>query len=228
MNNESKIIVAFDDQTENEIKRLSYGLKDLVYGYKVNSALIAQGPALLDRLARYGNKVMADLKLFDIPNTMKNYITHLLSRDVDIITVHMSANFDANAWGLDASKNLAGVTVLTSFNDNQCQETYKMDILTRIEEFANLAVQFKYGYLVCSGEDLENRCLVEMVKKANIKIICPGIRLEDDEPDDQIRTKTPKEAIDLGADFVILGRCLLKYSENLYKLSEIITSINSL
>jgi len=197
---ESKIILPLDGMTISETTNIASQTKGKVWGFKVNDLLIDHGLEIVRGLKTFG-KVMADPKLYDIPNTMTNSIKKLTNAGADIITVHMEPKYKPPSEYL---QKIAGVTILTTMDDNRCEDVYEAPAVEIIEYFKEDAVDLGYGYLVCSGGDLKdlhfNGCY--------IKKICPGIRpkwaiVKDD---DQKRITTPKQAIELGADLLVIGR----------------------
>ena len=197
----SKIIVALDRMSMAKALELADQAKGLVWGFKVNDLLLHYGAEIVYKLKAFGN-VMADPKLYDIPNTIKNSVSVLKTAGADIITVHASANYTPQ----ENEKNfLAGITVLTSFDEGGFAEVYNTHLGDAIFDFSILLDERGYGYRVCSAQDLKWADIFET------KTICPGIRpgWYQDEKDDQHRKMTPKEAVDAGADLLVMGRPLV-------------------
>ena len=194
----------------------SLGRKDLIWGFKVNDSLIEYGVSIVKDLKAVGFKVFADPKLKDIPNTMNNSLNRLIEAGADIITVHCASIYKPKDI-IQASK-IAGVTILTSMTEEQCYSIYDTNIDIMVNYFHDLAVSFKYEYLVCSAQDLEY-----IASESKIKKICPGIRLADGSQDDQVRIMTPGKAIKAGADLLVVGRPIL----NAKNKAEVIQRINT-
>ena len=192
----NKIIVALDGISEKEALRIARLLKGLVWGFKVND-LLFESLGVIVKLKKFGN-VFADAKLYDIPNTVTNSVRKLSTTGADMITVHASGGVEM----MKAAKRSAGkskilaVTVLTSFQGNQKKMVLK---LVRDAEKAGL------DGIVCSGLELKYLAKFSLLK------VVPGIRPKDyNKKDDQKRTVTPKEAIKLGADYLVIGRPITK------------------
>lgn len=176
--------------------------KELLWGIKLNTLLLHDGVHLVNLLKQNGLRVFADAKLYDIPQTVTHSLNLLDAGGSDIITVHCSAKYKPD--NVDASK-IAGVTVLTSLNEDDCKNIYNSELNDVILHLATYADIFEYGYIVCSPQDLE------LLKELKIKKICPGVR-----PDwyklkhDQQRVMTPQEAINKGVDLIVIGRPITK------------------
>lgn len=222
MNDTSRIIVAFDDPTESDFKKISYGLQNIVYGYSVNHNILYYGISMIDRLTRYENKALLDFKLHDDPNIISSVLNKFLNH-ANIISIHMSSLFNPNNKLI--SDRLVAITTIPSFDDENCVDIYGNDKDDASFELFEYAVEYKYGYVLCSGKDIENYELVKAAKNNNIKIICDDIRI--DSPKHKYN-KTPKEAISLGADFIILRNDFMKMIDSPRKVSDVIMDINSI
>lgn len=176
--------------------------KDLIWGVKLNTLLLHDGVHLVNLLKQNGFRIFADPKLYDIPQTMTHSINLLDAAGADIITVHCSAMYKSNE--VDMSK-IAGVTLLSSFNEDKCKYIYNNETEALLLHLSNTAAINDYGYIVCSPEDL-NKLISIPTKK-----ICPGIRPEwYSKKHDQKRVATPQEAIDNGAHLIVIGRPITK------------------
>lgn len=190
----NKIIVALDGISEKKAIEIAKRLKGLVWGFKVND-LLFESPGIIKRLKRFG-KVFADAKLHDIPSTVANSVSRLSRAGADLITVHASGGIEM----MKAAKKNAGrskiiaVTVLTSLKDTN--------------NFARLIKDIKAAGvdgIVCSAHELK------LLKKEKSLKIVPGIRPSWHKiKDDQSRVATPLEAVNLGADLLVIGRPITK------------------
>ena len=193
---ENKIIVALDGISEMEALRIAKLLKGQVWGFKVND-LLFEGPGIIKKLKKFGN-VFADAKLYDIPNTVANSVKRLALAGADMVTVHASGGIEMMRVAKENAghSKILAVTVLTSFRGSQNKIVLK---LAREAEKAGL------DGIVCSGHELK------YVSKISLLKVVPGIRPKDyNKKDDQKRTVTPKEAIKLGADYLVIGRPITK------------------
>ena len=171
-----------------------------------------------------GFDIFLDLKLHDIPNTVKKSIEGLISQPIKMLTVHTSGGKEMLIAAMEAvlgtDIKVFGVTALTSLNNDDTKVIFKRNISDQVDTMLDLAESAGIDGVVCSPHELE---LVN--KRKSLLSITPGIRLQDSN-DDQKRVMTPKEAINLGADFLVIGRPITE-AENIGEaLNEIFQSIS--
>lgn len=198
-----RIILSLDNLTPVKACSIIEETKHLVWGYKfkITDLLFVYGIAILQVVKDSGRSIMVDPKLFDTPDAMKVAVVKLLDVGVDIVTVHMSALYLDNP---EVVKHLAGVTILTTVTAEECEIMYHVSIRDTITYLADMAVQFKYGYVVCSADELD------LMPLHKITTIVPGIRPAwYQREDDQKRVSTPHAAIEAGADLLVMGRPIL-------------------
>jgi len=192
-----KIIVALDNMTYASMMKLAGLLKDKVWGFKVNDALLHYGARIIYDLKDVSrSNVMADPKLFDIPNTVKNSIRVLNSYGVDIVTVHALAGADVLKAAKDAAQDktkIFAITVLTSDND----ENRDYEVRKR----CYIAQSAKVDGIVCAASDLEK------IKDIDLLKIVPGIRPSGSvKGEDQVHTSSIIPPL---ADYVVVGRAIV-------------------
>lgn len=162
--------------------------------------------SIIRELKEYGN-VMADPKIYEIPDDMEHGVRRILDAGADIVTVHCSPLWEPP---MDLTDRVVGVTVLTSFDNQKCREVYGTTPSLKVSWFMKKLVPFGYQYFVCSAADLRSAAVNGLVKAGKIKPICPSIRLSDQiiEGDDQAlsRKVTPAQAIACGAELIVVGR----------------------
>lgn len=172
----------------------------------------AEGPEIVREIKRRGHKIFLDLKLHDIPNTVKKAMSVLSSLDVDITNLHAAGTcpmMEAALSGLtrpDGSRPLLiAVTQLTSTD----QETMERDLLIRepidevVMHYARNAKSAGLDGVVCSPLEAEK---VHSVCGADFLTITPGVRFADGDIGDQKRVMTPAEARRIGSDYIVVGR----------------------
>lgn len=195
---------AFLDKFENETRKpfLKIGM-ELYY---------AAGNEIVKELKRRGHKIFLDLKLHDIPNTVKKAMKVLSALDVDMVNVHAAGTKEMMAAGLegltrpDGSRPmLIAVTQLTSTSQQAMNEQLGIsgDINDTIAHYARNAKEAGLDGVVCSP--LEAALVKEACGK-EFKVITPGIRFADSAADDQVRITTPAKAREIGSDFIVVGR----------------------
>ena len=202
-----RIIFPLDVPTKNEALKYVKLLKDSVGVFKVGLELfVAEGPAIVKTIKAEapGCKIFLDLKLHDIPETIRRAMKSAATLGSDFVTVHcdnralLSATQEAAASGCV----VLGVTVLTSLSKKDLKGQDPEDLVL---ERATLAKEAGLGGVVCSGLE------VKRVKEKfgnDLVAVTPGIRLKDNtvKADDQKRVVTPYDAIRDGADYIVVGR----------------------
>lgn len=208
----AKLIVALDYAEEREALNFISQLDPRQCAVKVGLEMFSFfGPDFVSRLIAQQFKVFLDLKFHDIPNTVSRACKACADLGVWMLNVHASggrAMMDAarNAlepYGKD-KPNLIAVTVLTSMSQAQLEETgVHHDLTKQVTSLAGLALSSALDGVVCSA--LETKFIKESCGSSFIAVT-PGIRLPDSQPDDQSRIVTPAEAVQLGSDYLVVGR----------------------
>lgn len=170
------------------------------------------GPTIVSELKKRGFKIFLDLKLHDIPNTVKKAMKVLSALDVDMVNVHASGTIEmmkAAKEGLIredcTSPLLIAVTQLTSTSQKAMTEQLLIDnpIDQTIAHYAHNAMEAGLDGVVCSPLEVSK---VKETCGENFLTITPGIRFADSAKDDQVRVTDPAMARELGSDFIVVGR----------------------
>ncbi len=173
--------------------------------------------------AKKGFDIFLDLKLHDIPNTVKKSIEGLISLPISMLTIHSSGGKDMMLAAMEAVTNsqtkVFGVTALTSLSNEDALNIFKRTSSDQVTAMLDLAESAGIDGVVCSPHELK---LVNA--RQSLLSITPGIRLQNSN-DDQKRVMTPKEAIDLGSDFLVIGRPITSSPDIRKSLNEIYKSI---
>jgi orotidine-5'-phosphate decarboxylase len=202
-----KIIVALDVATSKEALRLASLLADDVGLFKIGLQIYtAEGPALIRPISFLGPKVFLDLKLHDIPNTV--------AKAVKMLTIHLSGGSEMIRAAVSARSDsllLLGVTVLTSSTNETLAEIGVAEkTRDQVLRLARLGVANGIDGLVASPHEAR---MLRAEFGDKIKIVTPGIRPAGSDPGDQKRFATPREAIDAGADYLVIGRPITSASD---------------
>jgi len=219
------IIVAVDETNLKKAHELIDSLDPKKCMLKIGSVSFNSiGKEIIYYAADHGLKIFLDLKLHDIPNTVKKSIQGLASLPIEMLTIHTSGGKDMMMAAMEAVSGTGikvfGVTVLTSLNDKDTAAIFKRTSSEQVEAMLDEAESAGIDGVVCSPYELE---LVS--KRESLLSITPGIRLKNSN-DDQKRVMTPKEAINLGADFLVIGRPITE-AENIGEaLDEIFQNIS--
>lgn len=219
----NRIIFAMKIMNENEALSIAEKLSGKVWGFKLNSMLFGN-LSLIKKLKQFGN-VMADAKVYEIPEDMENSVRVLVDAGADIVTVHCSPLWKAPDYLVD---KVVGVTILTSFDDEKCSSVYGRTVNEQIYWMVEQVFNLNYKMIVCSALDLRSLELRKLIRKTGIKPICPSIRLSDQiiHGDDQVRKATPSEAINFGAELIVVGRPILQASDPISVVDKINMEIN--
>lgn len=169
---------------------------------------LRHGVSGIQQLRHVGEfELFLDLKLYDIPNTVKGAVESVASLSPKFLTVHASGGSKMIKAAADALPNgsITAVTVLTSFSEDEFAAMGQREsIEVTTKSWAGNALAAGATSLVCSPFEVAS--LRGISKLANL--ITPGVRVAGDDLGDQVRVMTPKQALDLGADFVVIGRSI--------------------
>ena len=218
------IIVAIDENNFKKASELINKLDPKKCMVKIGSvAFNSIGHEIIYFAADHGFKIFLDLKLHDIPNTVKKSIQGLASLPIKMLTIHTSGGKDMMMAAMEAASGsqikVFGVTALTSLSDDEIDEIFQRTSSEQVNAMLDLAESAGIDGIVCSPHELE---LVK--KRGTLLSITPGIRLQDSN-DDQKRVMTPKEAINLGADYLVIGRPITQSDDMLGTLEGIFNKI---
>jgi orotidine-5'-phosphate decarboxylase len=203
-----RLIVALDVSDAQSARELVSRIGDAAGLYKVGLQLFtAEGPNVVRELVSSGRKVFLDLKLHDIPNTVGHAVKSAVDLGASMLTVHSSAGSDVLRAAVDAAAGrllILGVTVLTSFDDDDLRETgVPSEVAKQVVHLARLAQATGCAGVVTSPRET---ALVRKVLRPELAIVNPGIRPQGSGKDDQERVATPAEAILAGASHIVVGR----------------------
>ena len=224
--NSKKVIVAIDSDNLKKIKKLVNILKSEAYAFKIGYEFFFNfGIDGYNQVKKICPNIFLDLKLHDIPNTVEKGVKAIGKLKPLLTTVHISGGNEMMRASIKNKKytKILGVSVLTSLDENMTKLYYNEKKIEKlVKKFVNQAKKNQLDGVVCSP--LEIKYIRKKVGKKFL-IITPGIRIKN-EHDDQKRVMTPKEAIDLGADYLVIGRPIIKASNPLKILKTINNSIN--
>jgi orotidine-5'-phosphate decarboxylase len=212
MDPRERILVALDTTDVDRAKALALTLKGHVGGIKIGKEFFtAHGPQGVREVAGDGQPLFLDLKFHDIPNTVAGAIRSALRLKPLILNVHaaggvamMKAAAEAAAEAGTERPLLIAVTVLTSLGDDDMADIgVGSSAAEQVARLAKLAQASGLDGVVCSPREIE---LVRQACGADFKTVVPGIRPEWAAAGDQKRIMTPRQAVDAGADYLVIGR----------------------
>ncbi len=202
-----RLILALDLPEADEARALVDRLGDRVRFYKIGLQLFLSGGyfELADWLRERDKRVFADLKLFDVPQTVAAAVEQLRSRDLDFLTVHGNDAILRAACEAAAGRvGILAVTALTSLDRADMEDLgFQTDIPSLVVSRARRAAEIGCAGVISSGHEARR------IRAAapDLLIVVPGIRPRDrDRADDQKRTVDVEEAFEAGADYIVIGR----------------------
>jgi orotidine-5'-phosphate decarboxylase len=219
------IIVAIDETQSSSFKQTVDSLDSSLCMIKVGSVSFnAIGHEALTYVASKGFEIFLDLKLHDIPNTVKKSIEGLISLPIGMMTIHTSGGLEmmkaAKKAVSDTNIKIFGVTALTSLSDEDTTTIFQRTASNQVKAMLDLAQEAQIDGVVCSPRELDL-----VVDRKSLLSITPGIRLSESK-DDQSRVMTPKDAISKGADYIVIGRPITNAPNISEALQEIHNSIS--
>jgi orotidine-5'-phosphate decarboxylase len=223
-----KIIVALDVPAKKEALELIEKLRDQISFFKIGLQLYtAEGPEIVRAVSSTGSKVWLDLKLHDIPNTAARAVESANLLGVQMLTIHLSGGSEMVRAARSARANnmlLLGVTVLTSATEETLREIGIQDkVDDQVLRLAKLGVEAGIDGVVASPREIKT---LRRGFGNKIKIVVPGIRPSWSEPGDQRRTTTPREALEAGADYLVIGRPITDHRNPSEAVAKILDEIN--
>ena len=218
------IIVALDEHEQAKFDKVLNQLNPDLCLVKIGSVSFnSLGREAIEKAADKGFDIFLDLKLHDIPNTVKKSIQGLTDLPIKMMTVHISGGLKMLQASIEAVKDtnikIFGVTALTSLTDTDTKNIYRRIVKEQVKSMIKLAIESNIHGVVCSPQELS------LIKNSSdLLTITPGIRINN-LGDDQARTMTPKQAIDKGSDFLVIGRPITSSINIKHSLQEIYDSI---
>lgn len=218
MNPKDRIVLALDVDTHAEAIALVKELTPYVGVFKIGMQLYNSiGPSIVNEINDLGGKVFVDLKFHDIPNTVGAAGRVMTRLNSFMFNVHaaggremmskvaVDAKKEADRLGIEPPIILA-VTVLTSISDQQLKDEMYVDSMNVQElavKWAVMAKESGINGVVCSPKEIT---AIRAACGSDFKIVTPGIRPRWSEANDQKRITTPRDALDMGADYMVIGR----------------------
>ncbi len=209
----NRIIVALDTDSPEAALGTVASLSGEVGLFKVGMELFPRGgPELVRRIRAAGAEVFLDLKFHDIPNTVAGAVRSAVSLGVRFATVHASGGKAMLSAAAEAASGSAttilAVTVLTSLDERDLESIgFTGSPADAVERLAGLAVSSGIGGIVCSAREAAS---VRRIAGKDVVLVTPGVRLPENAVGDQKRVVTPSDAVRAGADYIVVGRPIVK------------------
>ena len=222
----NKIILALDTTNLEEAIDITKKVKDKIFTIKLGLEFFnAHGKTGVRKFNEIGiTNLLLDLKLKDVPETVYKAIKALSDIKFGFLTIHgqggksMIGKAKKAANEIKSKPNIMMVTILTALSDSDLKDIGNDNtVVEQVEKLAKVAKEMKIG-VICSGHEAK---IVRKIIGPNLLIFTPGIRMNNDNKDDQKRVCSPIESIKNGSNKIIMGRSLIKgnIEENLNKVS---------
>lgn len=216
------IICAIDTPDLEQAKNLATDIKENIGAAKLGLEFFCRNGANgVREIADLDLPIFLDLKFHDIPNTVEKAIKSISNLNCLMTTIHMLNGRETIKKCVELRQNnthgtpmIMGVTILTSHNDIK-QLGMHREINDQVLFLAEMAAEEGLDGIVCSPHEIE---AIKSRFGDQLKLVCPGIRPEGSNSDDQKRIMTPKQAVNLGANYIVIGRPITA-SENPKKTS---------
>lgn len=221
---QDRFALALDVENDREALGIVAELKDSVGMFKVGLQLFtAYGPDIVRRIIGMGGHVFLDLKYHDIPNTVAKASAEAVKLGVSIFNVHSLGGLDMMKAAAESAKETAekfnlpvptllAVTILTSMDEKNLRKELKItrSLQREVSHLARLAQRAGMHGVVASPQEIKR---LRRAVRGEFVILTPGVRPAWADLDDQKRVMTPGEAIKAGADYIVIGRPVLKASD---------------
>jgi len=220
-----KIIVALDyNNIEDAIKFID-NIDPSLCRIKIGKELFTKyGPKIILELHNKGFEIFLDLKFHDIPTTVYKACISALSLNVWMLNIHLSGGHDMAIAAMNAKKEcqsnskLIGVTVLTSLTDDDCIRIYGCNRSDQLKRLKDIGLDADIDGFVCSPYD------IDILKADNKIFVTPGIRTNAN-TNDHHKVITPKEALKLGSNYLVIGRSITESSNPNKEIERIVNSL---
>ncbi|MBI4022197.1 MAG: orotidine-5'-phosphate decarboxylase [Candidatus Andersenbacteria bacterium] len=233
-----KLCVALDVDDRRRAVELVSTLRDAVGLFKVGSQLFtSEGPDLVREIQAVGGRVFLDLKFHDIPNTVARATEAAAKLGVFMLNVHASGGLAMLRAAVEASRRGAGeaglepplvlgVTVLTSLSEEELKSELNVavPVETQVRHLAYLCQSAGLDGVIASPQELLG---IRAACGRDFLIVTPGIRPVGAERGDQARITTPKEAIRMGADYIVVGRPIIAAADPVQAAIEVVRDMSN-
>lgn len=221
-----RIMVAVDVSTMEEARAIAEAVSGLGVTLKIGNQLgtYAGWQAAIELAKEFNVKVFCDTKFKDIPETVKQSARSITKLGPNFFNIMADTQGEALRGAVEGTRSAAaeigidppillGVSVLTSFTNEDSHRVYGTDSATKVQQFATIAAGAGLDGMVCSAEEAEMLRIDPMTR--DLILVTPGIRPVWASPNDQARITTPAQAIAMGADYLVIGRPITQPPEEI-------------
>jgi len=238
MSARDRIVLALDLDSDRDAIALVDELRGSVGMFKVGHQLFtAYGPDIVRRIVERGGRVFLDLKYHDIPNTVARASAEAVKLGASIFNVHALGGADMMRAAAESARETAArlgvrnpvvlaVTVLTSMDGQSLRRELKItrSLQREVNHLARMAQRAGMHGVVASPQEIT---MLRRAVRGSFVILTPGVRPSWAAKDDQKRTMTPAEAVAAGADYIVVGRPVLKAADRKAAVLQIIQEITT-
>jgi orotidine-5'-phosphate decarboxylase len=231
-----RLVLALDTDSDRDALGIVDELKDAVGLFKVGHQLFtAYGPDIVRRIIGKGGRVFLDLKYHDIPNTVAKASAEAVRLGASIFNVHALGGLDMMKAAAESAKETAdklgvpapmvlAVTVLTSMDERSLRKELKIvrSLQREVSHLARLAQRAGMHGVVASPQEIK---MLRRAVRGEFVILTPGVRPEWAGKDDQKRIMTPAEAVAAGANYIVIGRPVLRAEDRRAAVEKILEEI---
>jgi orotidine-5'-phosphate decarboxylase len=236
MQPKDRILIALDVDSNEKAFAIIDEIRDYVGGFKINSLFNEEGPQIVKEIIEKGGKVFLDLKYHDIPNTVANYASAATKLGVYMFNIHSTGGFEMMKSCVESAEKTAlefnvkkpiilAVTVLTSIDQEALNKELNVNVSVeeQVVHLALLAKQAGCDGVVASAKE------TKLIKKAcgdDFLVVTPGIRPLWASSGDQKRIVTPKQALEDGSDYLVIGRAITDQEDRVKAVKKIINELS--
>ncbi len=194
------IFFALDGKSLSEFEFELKILKDHIYGVKVGLELfVSEGPSVVEKLKKQGWQVFLDLKLHDIPNTIKEATRSVANLGADFLTIHIASTRDAL---IEASNTKGNTLQILGVSSALTSRAMSNSVSEEVNKEFKEAKECGVDGVICPASEISK------TKEIFDLIVTPGIRLKNEDKNDQKNVATPNFAINEGAKYIVMGRSI--------------------
>jgi len=237
-NAKERLVLALDIDSDREALKIVAELRDDIGMFKVGHQLFtAYGPDIVRKITGMGGRVFLDLKYHDIPHTVARASAEAVKLGVSIFNVHALGGFDMMKATAESTRETAekhglpipivlAVTILTSVDEKILRRELKItrSLHREVSHLARLAQRAGIQGVVASPQEVK---ILRRTVRGKFVILTPGVRPAWAGKDDQKRTMTPTEAIAAGADYLVVGRPVLKAEDRKAAVKNILDEMDA-
>ena len=227
MDFKQKIFCAIDFTEIEKSKRFISKISNSIGGIKIGLEFFSKnGPQGFLEIKKLGLPIFLDMKLMDIPNTVKNAAKNLIELNPEYLSVHLSGGYNMLKELVTIKKKtkILGVSMLTSLENKDLKSFgYNLNNFDYVVNLAKIGEKAGVDGFVSSAQEIPY--LKKKIKKKEMLYVTPGIRLSGNKSNDQKRIITPSQAIKLGSSMLIIGRSITQSEDPVKAIEKIINEI---